>query len=416
MMYRGRKSSIFRGGRILEIFQRSYDDIKSSVDRETEDYILNVNETEYVKHLATKHRLSPPIIHFDNVYADSYERDIPAEHFPGNFNVYPGKSYKKEVIQYFIPVSGNTHLLKYAPANTFYIGGGGDFEIQDDTIVTEFVNFANDVEEIKRKYLSEVEGLHGNYNAVRADIDSFNNTLENQIGSYLNERKQKLLSKKSLLSSLGVPLRKKPDTATTFSVPKPVLREQIVVKPVVHEQGFKAEPTLDQHNYQKILKLINDVGKNFERMPSIYKDKGEEDLRDHILMTVDPNFEFGSATGETFNKSGKTDIQLRYDSSVVFICECKFWSGEKNYLSTIDQLLGYLTWRDTKASVVIFVRQKDFSAVLGKVRDYTHKHPNYLRFVNNADENWFNFHFHINGDRNREVKMAVQLFHLPDVN
>lgn len=91
-------------------------------------------------------------------------------------------------------------------------------------------------------------------------------------------------------------------------------------------------------------------------MQSVYKDKGGEDLKDHVLLTLDPNFEFGSASGETFNKSGKTDIQLRYDSSVVFIAECKFWIGEKNYLATIDQLLGYLTLRDTKAPVVIFVR------------------------------------------------------------
>ena len=148
-------------------------------------------------------------------------------------------------------------------------------------------------------------------------------------------------------------------------------------------------------------------------MPSVYIGKGEEDLRDHILMTLDPNFEFGSASGETFNKSGKTDIQLRYESSVVFIAECKFWSGEKNYFATIDQLLGYLTWRDTKASVIIFVKQKDFSAILKKVETESDKHPNFLSFVNMSDENWFNYRFHIPGDKNREVKLAIQLYHLP---
>lgn len=161
------------------------------------------------------------------------------------------------------------------------------------------------------------------------------------------------------------------------------------------------------------MKLINDVGKNFERMPSLYKGKGEEDLRDHILMTLDPNFVLGSASGETFNKSGKTDIQLRYDSSVVFIAECKFWGGEKQYFATIDQLLSYLTWRDTKASVIIFVKQKDFSSILGKVKDETNRHSNYLGYLNNPDENWFNFRFHLNGDKNREIKLAVQLYHLP---
>lgn len=413
-MYRRRTSTIFRGGRISEVFQKAYDNIKSTIDGEREDYILNVNEADYVKHLETKYKLLPPVLHFDEVSADSYEGDIPAEYFPRSFNVYDGKSYKKEVIQFFVPVSGDISLLRYGPASVIYFGGSGDFEIKGDSILAEFINFSNNAEEIKQKYETEVSGLHANYNTLKVDIESFNNSLTDQVLSYFNERKGKILSKKSLLSSLGIPLRKKEHIATTFAIPKPELREKIVVKPIVYEQGFKPEPTLDDDNYRKILKVINDVGKNFERMPSIYKYKGEEDLRDHILLTLDPSFEFGSASGETFNKSGKTDIQLRYDSSVVFIAECKFWSGEKNYLATIDQLLGYLTWRDTKASVVIFVRQKDFSAILGKVRERTSNHANHLGFMSNVDENWFNFRFHINGDRNREVKMAVQLYHLPD--
>lgn len=179
------------------------------------------------------------------------------------------------------------------------------------------------------------------------------------------------------------------------------------------EKGFKPEPTLNEESYRHILKLINDVGKNFERMPSVYKGKGEEDLRDHILMTLDPNFELGSASGETFNKSGKTDIQLRYDSSVIFIAECKFWTGEKGYLNTISQLLNYLTWRDTKASVIIFVKQQDFSSIIEKVKTSTKNHENYLSYENNTDENWFNYRFHINGDKNRELELAIQLYHLP---
>src|SRR5690606_31685277 len=218
----------------------------------------------------------------------------------------------------------------------------------------------------------------------------FNSSLKSNLNSVFSKRKNALLNKNNLMSSLGVPLKRKNSTTNTFSVPKPQLKEKIKIsKPVVTEKGFKPEPTLNEESYRHILKLINDVGKNFERLPSIYKGKGEEDLRDHILMTLDPNFELGSASGETFNKSGKTDIQLRYDSSVIFIAECKFWSGEKGYLNTISQLLNYLTWRDTKASVILFVKQKDFSSILEKVKTSTENHENFLSYVNNTDENWF---------------------------
>ncbi len=412
-MYRRNNNMIFSKGRISGIFQIAVDAIESTIENETENYILNANETEYVEHLESKYRLDVPELHFDQVNADSYEAEIPAEYFPRTFNVYEGKKYKKEIIQFFIPCSGNIGLLAYSPANIISLGGGGHFEIKGDSIVAEFINFSNNAEEINRSYQNEVNGVHSNYNHLRNDIIAFNNSLKGHIQSVFSQRKVKLLSKNNLLSSLGVPLRKKENVPSTFSIPKPQLREKIVVKPVVHEKGFKPEPTLDNEKYQKILKIINDIGKNFERMPSVYKDKGEEDLRDHILMTLDPNFEFGTASGETFNKTGKTDIQLRYDSSVVFIAECKFWSGPKNYLSTIDQLLGYLTWRDNKASVIVFVKQKDFTSILSKVEVETVKHSNYLSTVSKTDENWFNYRFHINGDRNREVLLAVQVYNIP---
>lgn len=129
-------------------------------------------------------------------------------------------------------------------------------------------------------------------------------------------------------------------------------------------------------------------------------------------MMLEPNFE-GAATGETFNKTGKTDILLRHDGSNLFIGECKFWKGEKNFLSTISQLVGYLTWRDSKAAVIMFVPNKDFSSVVDTAKEAASKHENFLKFVNERDETWFDYEFHLNDDRNRVVKLAVMLYHTP---
>lgn len=131
-----------------------------------------------------------------------------------------------------------------------------------------------------------------------------------------------------------------------------------------------------------------------------------------MLLILEPNFE-GAATGETFNKSGKTDILLRHEGKNVFIAELKYWHGKKGFLETISQLLGYLTWRDSKAAVVMFVRNKDFMAVLETAKDSISEHENYLGFVNEQEEGWYSYRFHLNGDKNREVKLAVMLFHIP---
>lgn len=144
--------------------------------------------------------------------------------------------------EFFIPVTGNINILNYKPADIIYIGGGGgNFYMKGNELVAEFINFNNSAEEIKHKYDSEVSGIHNNYGALRKNIEDYNGSLKPFINEHLNDRKQTILNKQSLLSSLGVPLKKKPNVPATFAVPKPQLREKIIIKPVVVEKGYKPE-------------------------------------------------------------------------------------------------------------------------------------------------------------------------------
>jgi len=416
-MYRRSSNRIF-GGResIVEYFKSVVKKIESEINSTQENYILNVSEEQYSQYLIEEYSIDEPILHFENVYADNYEKEISAEYFPHSFHVEEGKKYPRQVIQFFVPLSGNYELLNYRPGTNSIIMGGGriNFEVEYDKLKLEVIDFYNDPKKIRQVYDENVKHTQDKLNLLKQNIQEFNNSLNSWIIGEIRKRKNKFLAKNEFMSSLGIPFKKKKNTSDTFAIPRPTLRTKIKVsKPDVKNASFKPEPTIDIDVYIQILKLINDVGKNFERLQNVYKDKAEEDLRDHILMTLDPNFEYGSASGETFNKTGKTDIQLRHDSSVAFIAECKFWTGEKGYLKTISQLLNYLTWRDTKTSVIIFVRQKDFSSILSKVETITKIHSNYVGFVSKSDENWFNYRFHLNDDKNREIKLAVQLFHIP---
>lgn len=411
-MFSHKKSFVFSAINLNELFQERHDSIESTVTGETENYILNVGEEQYAQAVESKYSIADIVIDFDSGSIDSYEDDVPADCFPREFDVYQGKSYRKTIIEYTLEFHGNSDLLHYHP-NVIFLGNDIFFFLKNGVLATEFVDFYKESDVIKRKIEERRGDLLKRYQYIQKDVKQFNAGLRNLVLNHLRERREKILNKNRLLDSIGIPLRKRSDTPKSFSVPHPQLKEKIIVKPSVEAKGFIPEPTLDQENYQKILKYIDDVGRNFERMPSLYKGKQEEDLRDHILMVLDPNFQMGSASGETFNKSGKTDIQLRYDSSVVFIAECKFWSGKKGFHATIDQLLNYLTWRDTKAAVVIFVSQKQISLVLEQIKKFASEHPNYVKFINCQQENWFNFRFHLNGDHNRGVQLAVMLYHLP---
>lgn len=410
-MRRDNQINIFAEQDGSDYLERVKSSINLAVQNETDDYLLNVNEENYLDHIVDRFTIEPLTIHTDQVYASTYEASIPAERFPRDSYVRDGHSYNKDIIKYHIPISGNKDLLCCVPNPR--IIWSMPVSLENDEITFEIINFSNNPEKIKNEADRNISHIMTNYEHLRKQVDAFNNQIRTEAKKSFDARKSHLLKKNDLLSSLGVPVKKKESVSETFAIPAKKAKPQITVKkPEVYEKGFSPEPTLDDKTYKDILKIIHDVGKQFERLPSTYSGMGEEQLRDHMLLILEPNFE-GSATGEIFNKTGKTDILLRYEGSNVFIAECKFWYGAKGYLTTIDQLLSYLTWRDSKASVVIFVENKDFSNVLSTVKEVTPTHNNYLRTYSEHDETWLNYGFHIPGDTNREVKVAVMLFHIP---
>jgi hypothetical protein len=146
-----------------------------------------------------------------------------------------------------------------------------------------------------------------------------------------------------------------------------------------------------------------------ERHPSTYKDKDEESLRDLFILLLAPHFQ--SVTGETFNKKGHTDILIQHEQKNIFIAECKFWGGEKLHQETIDQILGYLTWRDSKAAIIYFVKNLNLEPILKKIETETLNHKCYVKNLGKNNEAWFNYHFHLLDDSTRGVEIAILLFH-----
>ena len=386
--------------------------IASTIKSQPDDYILNVNKEEYIQHLVSEFTIPPLEIHRDQLSASTYEAQIPAEHHPSSYYVHSGKSYPKDVIKYHLPFMGDPELLKVR-ASTHSLSPPR-ITIEDGCICFEIVNFNLTPERIKQEADSIINSIESQNQHLTRDLNAFNAQIEGLANQAFDSRKQQLLNKNDLMSSLDVPVRKAGDTPATFSVP--AKRTKVIPsksKPAVAEKGYKPEPALDDSIYQQILTVIHDVGKQFERLPSTYAGKEEEHLRDHMLLILEPNFD-GSATGETFNKSGKTDILLRHEGKNVFIAELKYWRGKKAYIDTISQLLGYLTWRDSRAAVVMFVKNKELSLVLDTVKEVTPEHQNFLGFVSEQEEGWYHYRFHISDDKNREVKLSVMLFHLPE--
>jgi hypothetical protein len=379
--------------------------MKETIYQAKEDYILNVNEAEYIDYLYEHYYIEPIDFRFDEAYADTSEKKVATDH-----RYYGTSTMRRVVYEYHIPFLGDAELLKLKPST--YTVRTEKVKVSENEIIFEIIDYYDDVNRVNNDYDNKINYLKSNANYSRKDVEIYNQMLRNQITTFFASRKQEFLNRRQQLSSLRVPIRKSSDVPRTFSVPTPEMKKKIRTFPKVEERGFTPEPTLNEQTYFDILTLIHDMGKEFERKPSVYNGKEEEHLRDHLLMILEPHFE-GSATGETFNKKGKTDILLKHQNNNVFIGECKFWKGKKVFLETITQLLSYLTWRDSKAAVIMFVKNKEFSDVIETVKSEIGNHSNFLGYVGEKDESWMNYRFHLNGDKNREVKLAVMLYHIP---
>ena len=149
-----------------------------------------------------------------------------------------------------------------------------------------------------------------------------------------------------------------------------------------------------------------------ELMPGVFAKLNENAIRAHILLQLNGHYE-GNATGETFRMNGKTDILIEHDGKHLFTAECKKWRGPKSLQKAIDQLLGYVSWRDAKITIVLLVDNKGFSNVLGKVKASVSDHPSFKRFKSASDCNDLRCAFRNPNDNNKELDLAVVSFNIP---
>jgi hypothetical protein len=383
--------------------------LKQTIHGEREDYLVNVNENEYVEHLLSLYCVEPLKLDFDNIEGSSREEMIPAERFPHNFAVFEGESYPKQVITYHVPVSGDLNLLRCIPnprvLNTYKVS------LEGDAICFDIVDLYGGASRVKSEADGVINLLKTQSSHLAANVAKFNSSIRKEAENLFKSRKQELLKRSETFAQLGVRMRKATDVPTTFAVP--AVRKQVATKPKPGGAVAKPpDPTLDEGVYQEILTTIYETGKVFERLPSTYAAKDEESLRDHLILQLEPRFEY-STTGETFNKAGKTDILIRHEKSNIFVAECKFWGGAKKHFETIDQIFSYLTWRDSKTAIVYFVDTKEMSVPLKAIQESTPQHACFVTLNGKKSESWFDYSFHLPGDQGITIRLSILCFHLP---
>ena len=226
--------NIFSGRELRDYLEQRKSSVFHSIESENDDYLLNVNEQDYISHKVSEAYVEPLEIHEDQISASPSEQMIPAEYFPHSFSVRSGQSYKKDIIKFHVPFSGNSELLGCVPSSR--ILWSMKIEISGNEFCFEIINFSDDVESIKKEKDSKIQSIMQQLGNVVSEVDKYNSSIEAQIKQAFESRKQKILAKSGILASLGVPIKKSHDMPSTFSVPQPQTRKKVSVsRPIIKD-------------------------------------------------------------------------------------------------------------------------------------------------------------------------------------
>jgi len=391
--------------------------LKKEVESYRPDYILNVSEEDFCQYLISKYSLESPKIYEDKIYVyDQKEVDIDVSKDPKRVILDRSRPFYIKGIQVIIaiPFEGNGELFQYKPSTFTSAPPYGKIVEQEIHLIYEMVEHGE--EKLNQMYLRDLNEIKKYLNWIEHDVSRFNKELESLVRQLVSRRKEKLLKDMKLVASLRIPIKKREDTPTTYTIPS-VRKKPKFEPPKVSTATFEPEPALAKEEYENILEMIYNMALVMERSPKTFSKLKEEEIRDHFLMMLNAYYE-GQATGETFNYRGKTDILIRIEGKNVFIAECKFWRGKKRLIATIDQLLKYTSWRDTKTAILLFNKNQDFSSVLAKIDPTVKAHPCYKRkwsLKNNKlrSETIFSYVFHQPEDKNREIILTIIAFNIP---
>jgi hypothetical protein len=382
--------------------------IHKRVERETKEYILGVDEEEYINFLIDEFKVIPLII-----YEESEQIEYPKvtkEKMTDRFSRY---EYEQDVYIFTTKYtfSGSTVLFKIRPSSWTMTSYDISVNEPSNTVSFSFKLYEQNPEKFEAEKSSAFRAAFTNVKNVNVFANEWNNSVEGLVRAEFKRVKDKFLKENNFFAAINISTNK--NTESIFSVP--TIKKVDIPQPKVDKnKEFASIPTMSQNMYKDILKVVYDAGKSMERKPALYLDKDEEGLRDLFLFILETRYEGITATGETFNKKGKTDIILKYsaDNTNLFVAECKFWKGPAEFHQAINQLFDrYLTWRDSKVALMFFVQNRDFSKVLETVKGEAKKHSYYKKVINYNGESSFSYVYRLPNDEDKEVFLEIILFH-----
>lgn len=412
------RNTLFTHGDLDDVLRAQTQRIPELVNQVPKDQFLVSTDEQLVQHFISQLSVEPLTLHEDSAEMDQDETQVDVS---GDRNRYWSTDFDGPrtipgtEVTITIPYTGDPQLwnLKPNPCRLrFPIGHITPHRGEQAGALIITITKPHDAsqEQFRQERDKTLFDVRDHIRNQCGQVERFNNELPKHIQAAVDARRQRLQQHEELSAILDIPLKRR-DGAPPI---KPIKVEKKITQPLPPppKSGFKPEPGITKELYENILNIIRHEGRTFETTPATFAKLEEEELRDIILAHLNGHYQ-GGATGETFRKSGKTDIRVEDQDRAAFIGECKVWRGPKELLQGMDQLLGYLTWRDCKASLIIFNKNaKGFTKLLETVPEALSKHLLLVKDLGQQGEGEWRHIFRSQEDENRHVTVHTYLFNL----
>jgi len=369
------------------------------------------SDDQIVGYLLSQIELVPLQIYRDNAFVSELQESKYAQNDPLDREV----KISGVLIEYSIPYSGTSNLWRMRPSRYSLSFPNGEFipkEGNDQTGIVKFEMYFPfedyKPENVKNEIDKNLQSIEEYISYSTKDIESFTSQLHEAIKVKVVQRRTRLGVMKSTTELLNIPIRVReeaPDLIPLQLQPKitPSLNQK---RQQVLEYGILNE------DYENILKIIRHEGCSYERTPQPFAKHDEEELRDILMAHLNGHYH-GLANGEAFRKMGKTDICIEFENRAAFVAECKLWKGEHKLLEAVTQLLGYLTWKDSKTALIVFDKDvAGFTKIQEKIPEVLKQHPGFVRDGKAQNSGEWQMTFRSSEDPDRMVIVHVFLFNL----
>lgn len=378
---KGYSKEFFNRTRVYTYLAALHSKMKTEVEQISDAEIISCELEEWATYLTKKYFIVPISVFETNIEKKIFETKVKKA------NPFCEYYYKRDYIEvdgcrvtFIIPFDGDPNLFELQPSscilssfatqNFVYPQGNecGSFTLDYEYTKQELQNKGKTMADyVQKRFENEFSSYKTMIRNVNAEVDSFNNTLTTLAMELLEERKKNANSFLDISNALQIPLSISKSALNTKPLPLKRIIRQPSIKPT--SKLSTPEECISDWDYENINNIIAACGMTMEKTARTYFANTEEELRDNMLTTL--NTHYDSATGETFRRIGKTDIHIEFDNKAAFIGECKIWHGKNLLQRTIQQVINYSTWRDSKVSVIIFNKNnQSFPAILSKIKNW----------------------------------------------